>query len=47
MLNHTSYFKKDAYNLQPYNYNEVLHYYISDDLTTYNKYLIVFTITKV
>ena len=30
-----------------HNYNEVLHYYISDDLTTYNKYLIVFTITKV
>ena len=41
------YILKDAYNLQPYNYNEVLHYYISDDLTTYNKYLIVFTITKV
>ena len=38
---------KDKFNLQPYNYNELLHYYISDDLTIYNKYLIVFTITKV
>ena len=38
---------KDKFNLQPYNYNELLHYYITDDITSYNNYLIVFTITKV
>ena len=33
--------------MQPYNYNELSHYYITDDITNYDKYLIGFTITKV
>ena len=33
--------------MQRYNYNELLHYYISDNITNYFNYLIVFTITKV
>ena len=40
------YIIQDKFNLQPYNYKELLHYYITDDITCYNNYLIVFTITK-
>ena len=38
---------QDKFNLQPYNYKELLHYYITDAITCYNNYLIVFTIMKV
>ena len=41
------YILKDNFNLQPCNYNELLHYYITDDSTSYDNYLIVFTIMKV
>ena len=38
---------QDNFNLQPQNYNDLLHDYITDDITNYNNYLIVFTIMKV
>ena len=41
------YILQDEFNLQPYNYNQLLHYYITDDITSYYNYLIVFTIMKV